>query len=263
VKKGSALIHSRQRASSLIVPERGSGGAPRIGRRGFIGVALVGVAVTGAMRIPQASAAGSGTLHLFLHSHRTARSLEELLEAALSGVTVRAFSRAKDFVSGLSSHPDAVLAASPVLEALGYSPTVHGLRGGEDHEPYVLLSTRAVTPTSVQTVGAVDLLGRERMPEFIAGLLGGHRPNVVPVTKLLDLLPLLQFDKVDSVIVPARSVSLLTERTRMSLNSTHLPKGEVGLPALSPLTAVGHEIGAKVRRLSLATSLEIGVDSWR
>jgi hypothetical protein len=59
-------------------------------------------------------------------------------------------------------------------------------------ERYALISVgQPVDPASVTSVGAVDILGRQGMKEFVATLLGVS-PRIECVTKVEDLLPLLQ-----------------------------------------------------------------------
>jgi hypothetical protein len=203
------------------------------------------------------------TLYVFLHTQASAQALEKMLEDALPGVSVRVFSRAKDFESSLRQHPDAVLSLLPVLHAQGYTVHLQGQRGGSATEPYVLLSAAKLSPANVKSIGAVDLLGRSRMPAFITKLLGGPTPDVTPVTKVADLLPLLQFNKVEAVILPERSVGWLRSRTRVPLQVTALPNGQVGLPAISSLSPGGQRLRELVSKLGGAVRGEIGVDAWR
>ena len=206
---------------------------------------------------------GALTLYVFLHTQTNAQVLEDMMEQGLPGVSVRVFSRAKDFESSVRQRPDAVLSLPPVLQAQNYPVHIQGQRGGSASEPYVLVSSTKISPAQVRTVGAVDLLGRSRMPAFIGKLLGGNSPNVTPVTKIADLLPLLQFDKVDAVILPERSVAWLKSRTRVELHVTSLPSGQVGLPAISFLSPAGNRLKELIPKLGPAVRAEIGVDTWR
>src|SRR5689334_11292488 len=137
---------------------------------------LVGSALAGAGVIlggsPRAIAAPEPSLYVFLHSLLEARALTRLFEAALPGVTVWLLTRSRDFRMVRSRNPDAVVALAPVLIADGFTPVLQGYKGGQATEPYVLLSTRPVTPNSVKSVGAVDVLGRREMTKFVSSLLG-------------------------------------------------------------------------------------------
>ncbi|HEX6276182.1 MAG TPA: hypothetical protein VFZ53_24240 [Polyangiaceae bacterium] len=247
------------------MPNRSSTRAgARLGRRAFVSTATLfsfAFLVGGGTRSVSADAAV--TFYVFLHAQTGAQALQKMFEDALPGVSVRVFSRAKDFENSVRQRPDAVLALLPVLQAQSYTIHLQGQRGGSPTERYVLLSQKPVSASSVRTIGAVDLLGRSRMPAFVSKLLGGNSPELTPVTKVADLLPLLQFDKVDAVVLPERSVGWLKSRTRVPLQVSDLPSGQVGLPAMSFLSPAGQRLRELVPKWSPAIRAEIGVDSWR
>jgi len=228
----------------------------------LVGSALAGAGVALASG-SRAAEAAQLSLYVFLHSLLEARALSRLFEAALPGVTVWVLTRSRDFSSVRARSPDAVIALRPVLVANGFTPALQGYKGGQPSESYVLLSTRAVTASSVTSVGAVDILGRREMTEFVSSLLGGNTPQVAPVTKLADLLALLQLGQVEAVLLPARSASALTTRTRLSLTVTSLEGKGVGLPAFSASSAAGQRLKSAFADLPTSLLQEIGVDSWR
>src|SRR5438552_17349930 len=135
---------------------------------------LLGSALAGAGVVlgesPSVIAAAEPSLYVFLHSLLEARALSKLFEAALPGVAVWVLTKSRDFSVVRSRNPDAVVALAPVLVANGFTPVLQGYKGGKATEPYVLLSTRAVTPSSVKSVGAIDILGRREMGEFVSSL---------------------------------------------------------------------------------------------
>ena len=238
--------------------------APRLARRLLVAMAgLSGLQLLALHGPRTASAAGELVLCVFLHTQMNAHALENLLKDALPGVAVRVFSRAKDFEGGLHQNPDGVLSLLPVLQANGFKADVQGLRAGSASERYVLLSASSVTAAAVRSVGAVDFLGRSRMPAFVAKLLNGNAPRVTPVTKLVDLLPLLQFGTVDAVILPERNVPRLKSGTRLKLQVAELPNPQVGLPALSILTPAGRRLRDSLLKAGDAVRAEIGVETWR
>ena len=228
---------------------------------------LIGSALAGAGAalggLPKTADAAQVSLYVFLHSLLEARALSRLFEAALPGVSVWVLTRSRDFSRVRTRNPDAVVALTPVLVANGFTPALQGHKGGQPAEPYVLLSPRSVTPSSVKSVGAVDILGRKEMAEFVSSLLGGNEPQVAPVTKLADLLALLQLGQVDAVLLPARHASALTSRTRLSLTVTRLEGKGVGLPAFHPSSAAGQRLKGVFANLPSSVLQEIGVDSWR
>lgn len=228
---------------------------------------LVGSALAGAGLalggFPRPAHADELSLYVFLHSLLEARALGRLFEAALPGVTVWVLTRARDFSQVRTRNPDAVLALAPVLTANEFKPLLHGYKDGQASESYVLLSTRPITPSSVKSVGTVDLLGRREMAAFVATLLGGNDLQVAPVTKLADLLALLQLGQADAVLLPARHVNELLSRTRLSLTVTRLAGKGVGLPAFCANSAAGERMKSAVVNLPSSLLQEIGVDSWR
>jgi hypothetical protein len=233
-------------------------------RRSFLATAaLVPLGLLAARALPRASAADALTLYVFVHTQTNAQALEKALEAALPGVAVSAFSRVRDFEAQIRQRPDAVLSLPAALHAQGCTVHLQGMRGGATTESYVLLATAPVTPAGVRSVGAVDLLGRAQMPGFVGNLLGGNTPAVTLVTKLVDLLPLLQLNKVDAVILPQRSVAWLRARTRVDLKITDLPGAQVGLPAVSFLTPEGHRLRELIVKAAAGLLTEIGVETWR
>ena len=220
----------------------------------------VGVALGG---LPKAADAAQLSLYVFLHSLLEARALSRLFEAALPGVAVWVLTRSRDFSEVRTRNPDAVVALAPVLAANGFTPVLQGYKGGQPSESYVLLSTRSVTASSVKSVGAVDILGRREMVQVVSSLLGGNEPPVAPVTKLADLLALLQLGQVEAVLLPARHANALISRTRLSLMVTRLGGKGVGLPAFYANSAAGQRIKGAFADLPSSLLQEIGVDSWR
>ena len=93
-----------------------------------------------------------------------------------------------------------------VLAAQGLSPTLHGLAHGSTEERYALVGAGAPPEAAkVASVGALDLLGRDGTNHFVHRLVG-QQARVERVTKIEDLLPLLQMQRVDAVLLPARLV---------------------------------------------------------
>jgi len=228
---------------------------------------LVGSALAGAGvvlgRSPSAVGAAGPSLYVFLHSLLEARALSRLFEVALPGVAVWVLTKSRDFSVVRARNPDAVVALAPVLVANGFTPVLQGYKDGQASEPYVLLSPRPVTPNSVKAVGAIDILGRREMGEFVSSLLGGNQPQVEPVTKLVDLLALLQLGRVDAILLPARHANPLMSRTRLSLTVSRLAGKGVGLPAFHASTAEGQRMKGVFAALPSGVVKELGVDSWR
>jgi len=201
-------------------------------------------------------------LLVFLHVPLKQLAFQSELQAALPGVTVTAVGRVADFDRGLKEGQDAVLTLPVVLAAHGLAPTTQGLRRGAAQETYSLAAVDvAPEPQKISTLGAIDVLGREGMSTFVMDLLK-TQPKIERVTKLEDLLPLLQMQRVQAVVLPTRLVSELKSSSRLNLVWRELPKG-IGLPAIAVTGARGAGIVQGLHRLPASLSAAIGVTEWR
>jgi len=202
------------------------------------------------------------TLLVFLHVAVKQRAFQGELEAALGGVSVTAVGRIADFDRALKDGQDAVLTLPVVLSAHGLAPKLQGLRGGSAEEKYSLVAVDAAPdPRGVSAVGALDLLGRDGTNNFVQGLLGS-KPKVERVTKVEDLLPLLQMQRVDAIVLPSRQFQEIKASSRLNLSHRELGPG-VGLPAVATVGAAGPQVAAAVSKLPASLAKAIGVDGWR
>jgi hypothetical protein len=212
-------------------------------------------------QVPSSTAAQPKLL-VFLHVPLKQLAFQGELQAALPGVTVMAVGRVADFNRGLREGQDAVLTLPVVLAANGLSPTTQGLRKGSAQETYSLAAVDvAPDPQKISTLGVIDLLGREGMNAFVMDLVR-VQPKIERVTKLEDLLPLLQMQRVDAVVLPTRLVSELKSSSRLNLLWRELPKG-VGLPAIATPGARAAGIVQALHRLPSNLSAAMGVTEWR
>lgn len=201
-------------------------------------------------------------LLVFLHVAVKQRALQTELEGALPHIAVTAVGRVGDFDRAIKDGQDAVLTLPLVLAAHGLALALRGLRGGSPDEKYALVGADAPPdPARVAAVGVLDMLGREGMNTFVHGLLGGT-PKVERVTKVEDLLPLLQMQRVQAVLLPARLFPEVKAASRMNLARNDLPAG-VGLPALAVVGSGGPEVLAAVKKMPAAAARTLGVDQWR
>jgi hypothetical protein len=208
-----------------------------------------------------ARAAGPKLL-VFAHVAIKQRAFQTLLQEALPGLSVTTVGRVADFDRALADGPDAVLAMPIVLQAHGLSPKLHGQRGGSPDEKYCLVGADVPpSPGSVRTVGALDLVGREGTNAFVHGLLGSE-PKVERVTKVEDLLPLLQMQRADAVLLPARLLAELRSTSSLSLASRELAT-KVGIVAVASVGDGGAQAVADVGKLSGDAAKALGVESWK
>lgn len=225
-------------------------------------VGMVGALVALASLITRNADAANVKLLVFLHVAVKQRALQSALQGALPGIDVIAVGRVGDWERGLKEGTDAVVALPPVLAAYKLLPKLRGQRGGSTEETYALVGVGVTpNPTQVATVGALDFLGREGTNDFVKGLLGAS-PKVERVSKVEDLLPLLQMQRVDAVLLPARLFAEIRTASKLALVSKELSKS-VGLPAGATVTPRGSQVLSALAKLSPNTSKTLGVDSWR
>lgn len=232
--------------------------AVRVGRW----VMLLGLAL--AMASSPVVAEPSPLLFVFVHSGTKPRALQRRLSARLPTARVVVFGRFRDFREQLSVlPPDAVLAQADVLRLVDLDPELQGMRAGSVTEPYAVVAIgRSVEPSQTDdlVLGAVDMLGRDNMPRFIAAVMGASSPSRLKlVTKTEDLLPLLHFKLADAVVVPKRLVARLQVSSTLPLVSTVAPVA-VRLPAVAFRTPRGRGFAPAIRELESAA---LGVDTWR
>jgi hypothetical protein len=212
--------------------------------------------------LSRTSKAADAKLLVFLHVAAKQRALQGELQAALPGISVTAVGRVADFDRALTEGQDAVLTLPAVLSAHGLSPKLRGQRQGSADEKYSLIATDAAPdPARVASVGALDLLGRDGTSGFVAGLLGA-KPKVERVTKVEDLLPLLQMRRVDAILLPSRLFAEIRASSRLALSGRELA-APVGLPAVASLNGAGAQVVSAVSKLPRALSKAFGVEEWR
>jgi hypothetical protein len=205
-------------------------------------------------------------LYVYAHTEAKSAALEKGLQERMPALAVTVFGRFRDFEEAMATRrPDAVVALPPLLATLGVPVALQGLRGNNDWEPYVLLSAEPLEGAlSGKVLGVVDLLGRDGTQDFVAKLLKTGDIKIKRVTKMEDLLPLLQFAAVDGVLVPAAGVKTITDRSRLALRVRELPEARVGLLAVGVLNPKTRELMIKqVQALEGETNRTLGVDRWR
>jgi hypothetical protein len=201
-------------------------------------------------------------LLVYLHVAIKQRALQNDLQGALPGHDVNAVGRIGDFERLLGEGVDAVLALPLVLSAYKLSPALQGLRAGASDERFSLVGVGASPePGRVQSVGALNLLGRDGTNNFVKSLVGGS-PKIERVSKVEDLLPLLQMQLVEAILLPTRLFSELRAASKLALAARELAK-PVSLPAVAAVTQGGSQLLPAVSRLPANVDRLVGVDSWR
>lgn len=213
------------------------------------------------LRCRQRAEAGGLRLLVFLHLPITQRALEKFLRSALSEVEVTAVGRVADFDRALADGQDGVLSLPVVLAAKGLAPDLHGRRDGVTDEPYALVGPdSSPDPVEVSAVGVLDLLGRSGTASFVRQVLGTE-PKIERVTKVDDLLALLQMRRADAVMLPTRLVPAIRRTSRLNLVDRQLGT-RVGLPAAAGTGAGASAVLSGLSRLDHNTLTLLGVDGW-
>jgi hypothetical protein len=227
------------------------------------GPALVASALGAAALVMGArAAAAEPKLLVFLHLAIKQRAFQSELSAALPGISVTAVGRIADFARALADAQDAVLTLPVVLAAHGLTAKLRGVRAGSAEELYSLVASgKTLEPTQLASVGALDLLGREGTTNFVQGLLNA-KPKVERVTKVEDLLALLQMQRVDAILLPSRLFEPIQEGSRLPLNERPLPS-LVGLPAVASVGPLAGQVLPAFGRLPVSVKQGLGVDEWR
>jgi hypothetical protein len=223
---------------------------------------LAGAALGLALLDARSALAASGRLLVYLHVAVKQRAFQSLLQSGLPGITTTAVGRIGDFERELAQGQDAVLSLPMVLQAQGLSPSLQGKFKGSPEETYALVGDGAKPdPKKVASVGFLDLLGRDGTNAFVHRLVGSQA-RVDRVTKVEDLLPLLQMKRVDAVLLPTRLHPELQATSRMTLVACELAE-KVGLPAAASLGPAGAGVLSAISRMPRSVSAMLGVDEWR
>jgi hypothetical protein len=242
--------------------------------RALVAIAILfsdGIGLHGFARGVQVGSAAADdarpNLYVYLHTDAKSASLESGLKDKLRGLNVTVFGRFRDFEEAMASNrPDALLGSRALVGSQNLAPALQGLRGQHDWEPWSLVSvgTPLAGSLSGKVIGVVDLLGRRGTQDFVADLLKTPDIKLKRVTKLEDLLPLLQFAAADAVLIPSSEVKAVTEHSQLSLQIRELPEGKVGLAAVGVLTAKFRDLVVKqIQALDPETNKVLGVDRWR
>lgn len=212
-------------------------------------------------------------LYVFLPSNIRPFSMEKTFSAACDQLSVQVFGRSRDLRKSVDSlPPDAILTPSAVATSgvfNDFRQILSGSRGDATEEDYVLVSVNQpiqLADVPELAIGAVDLLGRRQMELFVSKSLGDRVPRKIePVTKLEDLLTILQFQDVDAIFVPKYLVdSFYRKRSKMNLVITELPQ-KVPLPVLSIKSDDPDKLAkleACLKNMSSQVNIKLGVDTW-
>jgi hypothetical protein len=109
-------------------------------------------------------------------------------------------------------------------------------------------------------VGAIEMLDRASTNVLVQNLVG-KQVKVERVTKVEDLLPLLQLSRADAVLLPSRLFADIRATSSLNLEQRELPT-RLGLPALASVGPGGAQAVAQASKLTGKAAQLLGVDSW-
>jgi hypothetical protein len=218
--------------------------------------------------VPAARSDDRPRVYFLVHTDFKSAILEKGLQDKLPKLSVSVFGRYRDFLEALAARrPDAIVALRPVLNSFNVPVVLQGLRADEDREPYVVLSTHSETidgPLEGKVIGVIDILGRNGTEAFVNKLLGTDHLKLKRVTKVEDLLPLLQFSAADGVLVPGTAVRSVAERSHLPLLVREFDDAKVGLIALGVLSPKARDVTVKqIQSLNKESNRALGIDRWR
>jgi hypothetical protein len=234
-----------------------------LGRRRFLFDLLAGAA--GAAVLMPSARAEAARVYVFAILDLRPHVLEKMLEEQMPGVDVTVFGRVGDFSRALvEAPPDAALALAPVLTTFGLRPELQGTLAGSPSEEYVVVSEGELQHGQLASlaIGCIDLVGRKKLPAFVASVLGlSNEPEVMRVTKVEDLLQLLQFQRVRAILVAQRFLPELQARTKMKFNVLRVPSAQVLRMAMA-FPGNRAAVEGLLRGLSRDLIERLGVDAW-
>lgn len=215
--------------------------------------------------------AQSPKVYVFLPSNIRPHIMKQVLSEACPDIEFTVFGRYREFQARIDeSPPDAIISLEPVIARhTAAVPILQGELDGEVAERYVLLSRDQpvdLARVKERVIGVFDLLGRSQMNKFLSSKLNvAEVKRVRTVTKLEDLLSLLQFRDADAILVPESKVTYYRSRTVMTLEITRLEDVTIGLPVVAALNADPSMMQTITQTLTQAVQdLEktLGVEKW-
>ncbi len=207
--------------------------------------------------------------YVYLPTTDRPRAVQDGLSGAYPNVSFVVFGRFQEFRQRVShENPDAILTLPLISQEVeGYQTVLQGYAQGQSSQALKLLTVGEQTQIAEEmVVGVVDLLGRRAMQEHTAKMLNLKSVRVRTVTKLEDLLTLLQFQDVDAILVQSSTVPFFINRSRLDLHAHALNQSRLGLPSIA-IRVSGSGTGKRVKEAFVPLSSEIqallGVESWQ
>lgn len=214
-----------------------------------------------------AGAAGSAKIYVFYPSMARPNVVQAALSGKAGGNEVTVFGRLADFTAMMTAAPPDVILVPKVLadQYKNFKVFLKGARDGAPAADAILLSAgTAVDPKAAGSLnlGVVGILDRAAMNSFAAGYVGGA-PKLKLVTKVEDLLPLLQFKSADAVLVGEEQVDDIKSKSAAQLVATPIPGAKWNLiVAASAQDEAARSVEPVLKALGAPEKKMLGVDGW-
>lgn len=204
-------------------------------------------------------------IYVFYPSMARPNAVQAALVGKMEGNEVTVFGRLAEFTAMMASRPpDVILVPKPLADRYrDYRVFLRGARAGAPEVRAFLLSTRPVEPGSAPLdVGVVGILERPAMTALVGSVLGGS-PKLRIVTKVEDLLPLLQFNSADAVLVGEELVDELKGKSAAKLVSSEVPGSRWSLlVAAAVRDDAVKDVEPALKALGASERKYLGVDGW-
>lgn len=207
------------------------------------------------------------TLYVFLPSTSRPKVIQERLSKACKNIEIISFGKIEDLKARIVSAPPTAVLSLPKVLALfdEYSVVFSGTINGSREQKYVLLSVdkkAKLDGLATARVGVVDFLGRREMEKFL-GLQLPALPKFKRVTKVEDLLPLLNFKMVDAILLPDSHVSFLQGKSKLNLVATQIKDSKLAVTALAVRTPQkSNNLIQTIRSLNDEIKRLLEVEGW-
>lgn len=206
-------------------------------------------------------------LYVFKPTTEKANVVQAMMEGECEGVSITVFGRVKDFVKKVAEEePSGIISLGPVLALHSdFSVVAQGhLKGGSDANYSFVSVDAAFDPSSLETskLGVIDILGRKEMKVYMEDLFGG-KVATKRVTKIEDLIPLLNFSAVSALFIEESVLDGIKDSTELNLVETKA-KHKVGLVSLAISDPAQSDVLKKcVNKLSPKVNKVLGVEGWK
>lgn len=214
-----------------------------------------------------AGAALGAKIYVFYPSMARPNVVQTALAAKSGGNEITVFGRLADFTAMMTATPPDVILVPKALadQYKDFKVFLKGSRGGSTSGDAVLLSAGAtIDPKTAGglNLGVVGILDRAAMGSFASGIVGGS-PKLKLVTKVEDLLPLIQFKSADAVLVSEDQVDDIKGKSAAQLVATPVPGAKWSfVVAAASKDDAGKAIEPVLKALGSPEKKLLGVDGW-